>query len=318
MASSRILNRRSAPECQPPAGGKHLTRGNSVWVALRALALAAGCGSSGSPSDEGQMLATTANCASDIECNASACECRLAGEAASDVLHDSVPACPPVHPTPEGIKWIPIPGGSFLMGCSPGDNDCKHDEFPRHAVTLPPFQMLETEVTEAQYAGVLHGHPAPCTNDQPSGDDLPVTCVEWFNSRDFCEAVGGRLPTEAEWEYAARAGTTTRFYCGDDPTCLDDFEWPLGNGLEVKPVMKKEPNPLGLYDMAGNVVEWTNDWYDELYYESSPTDNPQGPDGGYKRTVRGASFDSISARWGDNPSGCGTYVGFRCARDVEP
>lgn len=220
-----------------------------------------------------------------------------------------------------GLKWASIPSGTFQMGCSPNDDDCNSDEEPSHSVTVSGFEMLETEVTEGQYEAVMDGNPS-CNYGGGGGADHPVECVTWFNAKTFCEAIGGRLPTEAEWEYAARGGTTTRYYCGDDPECLNDIAWYSENSSKMKhSVKKKEPNSYGLYDMLGNVWEWTNDWLDSSYYESSPLSNPQGPDSGSFRVLRGGCFYDyagnlrVSLRYYYYPSvDYGVDFGFRCAR----
>jgi formylglycine-generating enzyme required for sulfatase activity len=219
-----------------------------------------------------------------------------------------------------GLKWLAIPGGTFQMGCSPDDDMCNQDELPAHQVTLGGFAMLETEVTEAQYEPILGVSP-PCPYGfGVTGPNTPVECVTWFDAADFCEAVGGRLPTEAEWEYAARGGKATRYSCGDDPTCLDSTAWFEDNsGDMIQPVKGKEPNDYGLYDMIGNVWEWNSDWYSADYYSVSPDANPSGPDSGEIRSARGGSattaevkFLRVSFR---HPAGPTAPVsGFRCVR----
>jgi formylglycine-generating enzyme required for sulfatase activity len=219
-----------------------------------------------------------------------------------------------------------IPGGTFTMGCSPNDDHCWNQELPAHAVTLSSFEMCETEVTEAQYATVM-GDDRFCNWNGGGGPDTPAECVFFAKASTFCEAIGGRLPTEAEWEYAARAGTTTRFYCGDDPACLDDIAWYDEDPSGVKhPVGTKAPNGFGLYDMLGNVSEWTADWFSASYYDSSPRTNPEGPEAGLGKVIRGGSVLSsigwkslrVSFRFHLVPGGVGPEHGFRCARDVEP
>ena len=232
-------------------------------------------------------------------------------------------SCEPNCGTPGGLKWVSIPGGTFEMGCSLGDDDCFKSENPPHSVTVSSFQMLETEVTEAQYEAVMDGNPSH-NYGGGGGADNPVDGTDWSNAKTFCEGIGGRLPTEAEWEFAARAGTATKYYCGDDAECLNDIAWYDENSSGMKhSVKKKEPNAYGLYDMLGNVREWTNDWFDSYYYESSPSSNPQGPDSGYGRVHRGSSFFnsddfyytlSVSRRDFENPLSGGLYQGFRCAR----
>ena len=221
---------------------------------------------------------------------------------------------------PGALVFVSIPGGTFTMGCSPGDTDCYSNEKPPHSVTLSPFEMLETEVTEAQYLTVTGDDPS-CDYGAGGGPDSPVECVDWYEAKDFCEAVGGRLCTEAEWEYAARGGTTTKYYCGNSSGCLNGIAWwEYNSGTHKHDVKGKTPNAYGLYDMLGNVWEWTADWYDKNYYSSSPPTNPKGPNSGSYRVFRGGSFGSnvyvlrVSARSGGTPSAGYHYLGLRCCR----
>ena len=214
------------------------------------------------------------------------------------------------------LRWIPIPGGTFEMGCSPDDSGCFDDEKPRHTVTISSFHMTETEITQQQYKEITGETPSLFTGQE----NLPVERVHWYNADDFCKEIGGRLPTEAEWEYAARAGTTTKYYCGNDPFCLDDIAWYYNNSdSQPHPVGGKIPNAWGLYDMTGNVWEWCSNWYDANFYDSGSSLNPQGPDNGEERISRGGTWTSISShlrishRSRVDPGFKGN--GFRCARD---
>jgi len=212
--------------------------------------------------------------------------------------------------------WVFIPSDTFRMGCVPGDLECENDEKPRHTVTLEGFYMMKTEVTQEQYEEVMGKNPS-----YRSGcDQCPVEQVSWYDASDFCEAIGGRLPTEAEWEYAARGGVEGEIRYGD----LDDTAWWDGNsGDETHPVGQKKPNDYGLYDMLGNVWEWCHDWYDEDYYDSSPQNNPQGPSADGYRVIRGGSWTAdprslrASNRYWSTPStgldGIGSF-GFRCVK----
>ncbi len=219
-----------------------------------------------------------------------------------------------------GLTWISVPAGAYQMGCSPNDDMCKLDEMPPHAVTLSAFQILETEVTEGQYREAMGSAPDNAREGATPPDD-PVTRVVWREAGAFCRAVGGRLPTEAEWEYAARSGAKTRFECGDSEACLDASEWYDGNGENRKhPVRGKAANGYGLYDMSGNVMEWTGDAYDERTYANSPSTDPQGPADGDVRVVRGGSYRHgprgarVSDRHDYDKGIFEDYVGFRCVR----
>jgi len=174
---------------------------------------------------------------------------------AVEVSRPSGPTAGTVRTNPkDGQRYVWIPPGSFMMGCSPFDNECDNDEKPVREVEITKgFLLGETEVTQAAYERVSGSNPSHF-----KGPDLPVETVNWENARDYCAAIGGRLPTEAEWEYAARAGTTSSRYRD-----LDEVAWYARNsGQQTHAVKGKKANPWGLYDMLGNVWEWTADAYD--------------------------------------------------------
>jgi formylglycine-generating enzyme required for sulfatase activity len=222
------------------------------------------------------------------------------------------------------MPWILISGGTYKMGCSPNDIDCLPDEKPPHWVTLDSFEILQTEVTEGQYEAVAGENPS-CDYGGGGGNSSPVECVDWYEAKAFCETIGGRLCTEAEWEYAARGTTTTKFYSGDALISLVDIAWYAANSGDHKhDVMGKAPNLYGLYDMLGNVWEWTADLYDEKYYSFSSENNPKGPSSGsFRRVYRGGSYgyehgDSlrVSDRFDYYPSFYDVYLGFRCCKTI--
>lgn len=238
------------------------------------------------------------------------------------------------------LQWVKIPAGQFKMGCSSGDKSCYDYEKPRHTVTITkPFEMMTTEVTFRQFRtwAWANGYEPP---GQPawSADDVPVVNVTWKDAQAFCSAFGARLPTEAEWEYAARAGTEEARYgplddvawYGDnagqnrlDSTNLsgNDYGYALErNGNRAHPVSVKQPNAFGLYDMLGNVFEWCADWYDGKYYKEKVEMDPHGPATGNEHVLRGGSWNNgpwflrVSDRtWGGRP---GANYGFRCTRDA--
>ena len=213
------------------------------------------------------------------------------------------------------IEMLLIPPGIFMMGCSPGDAECSDDESPAHQVTLTnAFYMGKTEVTQAQWQAQMGYNPSyfQGQSDSPS---RPVEQVSWNMSRDFITATGLRYPTEAEWEYACRAGTTAQRY-----GVLDDIAWYNGNpNGATHAVATKLPNAFGLYDTIGNVWEWCQDWNGT--YSSVSVTNPTGPTTGTQRLFRGGSWFGLpvicraSQRNSVYPSLSGYTIGFRVARN---
>jgi formylglycine-generating enzyme required for sulfatase activity len=177
------------------------------------------------------------------------------------------------------IEFIKIEPGEFLMGCSDGDNACNADEKPQHRVRITKaFEIGKFEVTQAQWQSVMGSNPSVMR-----GEDRPVESISKREAQEFLDKLNARndgyryrLPTEAEWEYAARAGSKGPF-----TGKLDDIAWHAGNSEdETHPVGKKKPNAWGLYDMQGNVREWVQDFYSANYYSTSPVENPTGPAAG--------------------------------------
>jgi eukaryotic-like serine/threonine-protein kinase len=205
-----------------------------------------------------------------------------------------------------------IPAGEFWMGSPDTDHEAQAKEKPRHAIRISrAFYLGITPVTQAQYAAVMGTNPSHFYR----WPEHPVEQVSWFDAAAFCNElsrkeglapyyvmpnwnrvmVGGgegyRLPTEAEWEYACRAGTETRYSFGDDAALLGEYAWydPAPRG-QTGPVGRKRPNAWGLHDMHGNVWEWCWDWYEEDYYRDSPAVDPLGAAGADYRTFRGGSW----------------------------
>jgi formylglycine-generating enzyme required for sulfatase activity len=218
------------------------------------------------------------------------------------------------------IEMLLVPGGTFMMGCSPGDAECSGSENPSHQVILTnAFYMSKTEVTQAQWTAKMGSNPSYFSSysDSPS---RPVEQVSWnmiaSGATSFMSVTGLRLPTEAEWEYACRAGTTTVRY-GD----LNAIAWHYQNwtNFGTQPVATKLPNALGLYDTIGNVWEWCQDWYGP--YPSGSVTNPTGPTTGSSRLQRGGSWGNYSAncrvslRDLNDPNVVNNAIGFRVARN---
>jgi formylglycine-generating enzyme required for sulfatase activity len=210
------------------------------------------------------------------------------------------------------IEMLLVPGGTFMMGCSPGDAECFEDESPVHQVTLTnAFYIGKTEVTQGQWAAKMGSNPS-YFGGQPNN---PVENVTWNLIQSFNSATGLRLLTEAEWEFACRAGTTTARY-GE----LNAIAWYYQNWTNygTQPVAGKLPNAFGLYDTLGNVWEWCQDWYGP--YSSASVTNPTGPATGTYRLLRGGSwgdysYDSRGLRRGNLYPETPGNVGFRAARN---
>jgi formylglycine-generating enzyme required for sulfatase activity len=227
----------------------------------------------------------------------------------------------------DGIEFVQIQPGEFTMGCSPGDAECQSDESPAHRVRITKaFQIGKYEVTQEQWQAVMGSNPSHF-----KGATLPVETVSWDDIQGFLQRLNARndgfryrLPTEAEWEYAARAGTRDK-YAG--ASALRDVAWYGGNfGDQPHPVGQKRPNAWGLYDMLGNVWEWCQDWYEPFYYSTSPQADPTGPSSSvYGPIIRGGSWGSgawyarVSDRGGSELGVVrGVNGGFRCVREVAP
>jgi formylglycine-generating enzyme required for sulfatase activity len=240
-----------------------------------------------------------------------------------------------VRDTATQIEMLLIPPGTFNMGCSASvQYGCGGHESPVHSVTLTlPFYLGRYEVTQAQWQARMGSNPSLFQNASaqvPAAQvpNRPVERVSWNMVASFMAQTGMRLPKEAEWEYAYRAGTSTAFhgFTGypngtNDGTLAGSIGWRASNSInQTRPVGGKAGNGFGLHDMAGNVFEWVSDWYSSSYYASSPATNPFGPAGGASRVFRGGSYvyDSYelraSYRNGEAPGSASNGLGFRAAR----
>ncbi len=225
-----------------------------------------------------------------------------------------------------GMEFVFIKGGCFAMGDTSGDGKfdvspfsfAKVDPKSIHEVCIDDFYLGVYEVTQGQWEKVIGDNPSAFKG----GENYPVEEVSWVEVQQFLDQMnketGGkyRLPTEAEWEYAARSGGKKEIFSGTNRVEeLDQFAWYKGRG--TSPVGQKKPNGLGLYDMSGNVWEWCFDWFDPRYYRNSPRDNPKGPSTGHVRVRRGGSWAEpyfhlrAAHRAGHNPSGRWNDIGFR-------
>jgi formylglycine-generating enzyme required for sulfatase activity len=219
------------------------------------------------------------------------------------------------------LRYVWIAAGDFLMGCSPGDNDCSDPEKPAHKVTLSKaFWIGQTDVTVGAYRHFVEatkGNMPPVSPKTDRGwkkDTFPMVDMVWDEARQYCTWAGGRLPTEAEWEYAARGGIPQARY-GD----LDSIAWTKNNARnQTHAVATRLANGYGLFDMLGNVWEWVNDWFDPKYYQNGLAQDPSGPASGQERVLRGGAWivDSslvrASDRYSIKPDVRSDYFGFRC------
>jgi len=266
----------------------------------------------------------------------------------AEVFLDTGPGTP--------INMLPIPAGSFIMGSAESEEGHQAAESPQHEVSISAFSMAETELTQRQWLDVM-GYS---TNFQRFSEELPAEGFCWYDAVNFCNelsaseglspcytlenieyrnpyhiisadvtwdfsANGYRLPTEAEWEYACRAGTTTRFHSGDSVASLNQVGWHAEDSdPETHPVAQKAPNAWGFYDMHGNVGEFCWDFYDETYYERSPHTDPTGSEMGERKVRRGGSwFDLPETCRSAFRKNCGLSCGcdasgFRVVRSVAP
>ena len=270
----------------------------------------------------------------------------LPASPAASAPNASVPS-PKATPTPSNAppvataELVPIPAGKFIMG------DKDEIDAPPHEVSISAFLMDKNLVTQDLYQKLMGSNPS-----RWKGGQNPVEQLRWSDAAKFCNkrseteglkpcydpttlkcdftATGYRLPTEAEWEYACRAGTKTAYFFGENPAKLGDYAWFDRNaGGHPRPVGQKQPNPWGLYDMAGNVWHWCHDFYKVDYYQESPKQDPTGPPDGKNKVLRGGAWrfsaDNCRAgyRYNEHPGSadvCFGYdiYGFRCVRRANP
>lgn len=253
----------------------------------------------------------------------------------------------PAFKTIKGIDCVLIKAGSFIMGASETDEEAYDDETPQHNVTITKdFYLGQYEVTNAQYCEFLNakkigeGGKYKTKNDgeqvlvvedswgvkyadgqwipYEGYEDFPVVCVSWSGADEFCRWAGGKLPTEAQWEYACRAGSSSAYFWGDSIGFADKYAWWNNNSEEkTHKVGLLLPNPWGLYDINGNVFEWCSDWYDEDFYSNCPREDPEQTLCDYaNKVLRGGDYYSelgirVSYRDGNVISAQNDDIGFR-------
>lgn len=223
------------------------------------------------------------------------------------------------------IEMVYVQGGEFLMGCTGKHSDCSVNESPAHPVKLDGFYIAKHEVTQALWKSVMGGkNPSKIV-----GDNLPVTRVSWYDAQTFIGKLNKltgkkyRLPTEAEWEFAARGGNLSKHYMFSGSNDLEEVAWYKKNsGNEPHPVGTRLPNELGIYDMSGNVYEWCFDGFDMYEWNSTVTlENPKGYNLSETKVYRGGGMTSysdvcrVSARNQSIPNAMLNHVGFRLALD---
>jgi formylglycine-generating enzyme required for sulfatase activity len=224
------------------------------------------------------------------------------------------------------IELVDVPAGSFMMGSPEQEAGRSDDEGQVQVRITKPFRMGRTVITQGQWRAVMGTEPWLEDPSYDWDDDFPAVYVYWDDAVLFCETLTGleretgrltasqsyRLPTEAEWEYACRAGTTTAYSFGDDPHLLSEHGWYSDNSDGPQKVAKKKANPWGLFDMHGNVSQWCAGWYSDALHGG---DDPQGATAGSARFARGGSWDYVASGCRsasrDSDSALGVYCGFR-------
>jgi len=209
-----------------------------------------------------------------------------------------------------GVEFVmvSVEGGTFMMGCTDEQGvDCRSNEQPEHSVTLSDFYIAKYEVTQKLWDAVMGSLPTSVDSSRGIGDNYPVYYVSWNDVQAFIDNLNAktgktyRLPTEAEWEFAARGGNKIGAYKYSGSDTLGNVAWHGGNsGSTTHPVGTKNPNELGIYDMSGNVREWVSDFFGINYYSSSPANDPSGPSTGTTRVWRGGG-------WGDDTQYCRVF-----------
>ncbi len=242
-----------------------------------------------------------------------------------------------------GMDFIYVQPGTFLMGSPSSSQDARTNEIPQHKVTISkPFYMAKYEVTQAQWEAVMGINPYDLPRSNPfyripgmkeriTHPNHPAT-ISWEDAQKFVQKLNEkehtakyRLPTEAEWEYVARAGTSSTYFFGEHSEELSEYAW-YGEDFSIggsHAIGMKKPNPWGFYDIYGNVWEWVQDYYSDDYYQHSPEFDPKGPDTGDGHVVRGGSWHVTASGWNStirkeyDTDYRGISIGFRLVRDID-
>jgi formylglycine-generating enzyme required for sulfatase activity len=333
VALAEFAHTTSAQSCVADLNGDRMVNGADLGALLGAWGECRGCtqdlNGDGqiNGADLGILLAAWGNCPVTVPAWATLVEALPSSTVVTDpVLRQQITATGlawRVRDTATQVEMMLIPPGTFQMGCIMGSNQygCHSSTLPVHAVTLTrAFYLGRYELTQAQWTAKMGSNPS-WFQGQSDSAARPVESVWWTAVQGYLGATGFRLPTEAEWEYACRAGTQTPFYNGSqDDNTLGNLAWySLNSGGQTHAVGGKQANGFGLYDMLGNVWEWVNDWYGT--YPSTAQTDPTGPASALYRVVRGGSwyYPSGSARSSNRTPGTPNYqvqnVGFRVARN---
>jgi len=306
-----------------------------LGLLLLMLLIAVGCGESESTTN----LTACPDCGEKVSKRAAACpHCGApTAEQPQPVPSDLpriIPSDLPIITNTIGMSLKLIPAGTFMMG-SPETETDREDIEPQHKVTITKaFYMQTTEVTQGQWKAVMGTEPWKGKRNVKEGANYAASWVSWDDAVAYCKKLSQkegrryRLPTEAEWEYACRAGTKTAWSFGNDEKVLGDYAWYEENADDIgeeyaHQVGLKKPNAFGLYDTHGNVFEWCHDYYEEDYYQQSPTNDPQGPESGSSRVLRGGSWSSNTRfsrsahRIGNDAEFRYYVIGFRLVRELD-
>jgi len=249
------------------------------------------------------------------------------------ISHESVSASSSLMEK-DPVEMVTIPAGTFIRGSAPGEG--RLDEQPKRKIYVDSFAIDKYEVSNARYQAflneTLHKPPFNVYGEGPLSSeegirDLPVVQVTWHDAVDYCFWAGKRLPTEAEWEKSARGKDSRKYPWGDEPPSSEraqfDGEWDGKNTMKKVDSLPKGQSSSGVFQLSGNVREWTQDWYDAEYYANSPEKNPKGPETGILKVIRGGSWRSFDSDLRVASRGKGGFalkthgIGFRCARDLD-